>query len=63
MCQSTPYTYTIKNVGTGDIFKANLEVHKRQGVKIHNIKVEYDGVVYDTIVAPKYIGVEKSRGM
>ena len=59
MCQSTPYTYTIKNVGTGDIFKANLEVHKRQGVKIHNIKVEYDGVVYDTIVAPKYIGVEK----
>ena len=26
MCEDTPYTYTIKSAGTGDIFKANLVV-------------------------------------
>ena len=61
MCQDTPYTYTIKSAGTGDIFKANLVVRKKSGLTIHKVKVEYDGVVYDTIVSnPKHIGIERN---
>ena len=61
MCQDTPYTYTIKSAGTGDIFKANLVVRKKPGLTIRKVKVEYDGVVYDTIVSnPKHIGIERN---
>ena len=61
MCQDTPYTYTIKSAGTGDIFKANLVVRKKSGLTIHKVKVEYNGVVYDTIVSnPKHIGIERN---
>ena len=61
MCQDTPYTYTIKSAGTGDIFKANLVVRKKPGLTIRKVQVEYDGVVYDTIVSnPKHIGIERN---
>ena len=61
MCQDTPYTYTIKSAGTGDIFKANLVVRKKSGLTIRKVRVEYDGVVYDTIVSnPKHIGIERN---